>query len=134
MLKEFKEFAIKGNVIDLAVGVVIGTAFGKIVSSFVADILMPPLSILLGNIDLREKSFILKPATDSAGAISMNYGLFLNNCLDFFIVAFTIFIVIKQINRFKRDKVTEDNSKVCPFCISHVPLKATKCHSCGSAI
>lgn len=134
MLKEFKEFAIKGNVIDLAVGVVIGSAFGKIVSSLVSDIIMPPLGLLLGNIDFSKKVFILKPETLSLPAITMNYGLFINNCIDFIIVAFSIFIIIKQINRFKRKETASQNTKECPFCISTVPTKATKCSSCGSTI
>jgi len=102
MLKEFKEFAIKGNMIDLAVGVVIGTAFGKIIDSLVKDVIMPPFGVLLGGIDFSEKAWVLKQATESAEAVSLNYGLFINAIVSFTIIAFAIFIVVKQLNRFKK--------------------------------
>jgi len=102
MFKEFKEFAIKGNVMDMVVGVIIGSAFGKIVSSIVTDIIMPPIGVVLGGIDFASFSLTLKKATGSSDAISLNYGLFINNVVDFFIIAFTIFIVIKQLNKFKK--------------------------------
>ncbi len=104
VIHEFKEFAIKGNVVDLAVGVVIGASFGKIVTSLVNDIIMPPISLLLGGVDFSHKSFVIKQATESASAISINYGLFINNIIDFLIVSFAIFFVIRQINRLKREK------------------------------
>lgn len=102
MLKEFKKFAVKGNVIDLAVGVVVGTAFGKIVSSFVSDIIMPPIGVLTGGMDFSQLSFTLKKATAETAAVTMNYGLFINTVIDFLIISFSIFIVVKQLNRFKK--------------------------------
>ncbi len=132
MIKEFKEFAIKGNMVDLAVGVVIGSAFGKIVSSLVSDIIMPPLGLLLGNVDFSKKVLVLKDSTDGLEAVTLNYGSFINNCLDFLIIAFAIFIVIKQINRLKKKEVVEPTTKECTFCISTIPIKASKCHACGS--
>lgn len=101
MLKEFKKFALKGNVVDLAVGVVIGTAFGKIVSSFVADIIMPPISVLTGGVDFSDLAITLKAATENSKAITLNYGTFLNVIIDFLIISFSIFIVIKQFERFR---------------------------------
>jgi len=108
MLKEFKDFAIKGNAIDLAVGVIIGGAFGKIISSLVTDIIMPPLGLLIGGADFSTKSLILKGETLTSPAVTLNYGLFLNNILSFIIIAFSIFIVIKQLNRFKREKKVKE--------------------------
>ena len=102
MFKEFKNFAIKGNVIDMAVGIVIGTAFGKIVSSFVSDIIMPPIGVLTGGVDFSNLTVTLKEASEGAEAVTLNYGAFINTTLDFIIIAFVIFIVIKQINRFKK--------------------------------
>ena len=104
MLKEFKEFAAQGNVIDLAIGVIIGGAFGAIVSSFVADIIMPPIGLLLGGVDFSNLSIILKQATESAGAVTLNYGIFINTIIDFIIVAFVIFMVIRYMNRLKKQK------------------------------
>ncbi len=104
MLKEFKEFALKGNAVDLAVGVVIGTAFGQIVNSLVKDIIMPPIGVLTGGIDFSDKVFILKEATSTTSAVILQYGLFLNNVLNFLIIGFSIFIIIKQMNRFKKEK------------------------------
>lgn len=102
LLNEFKSFAMKGNVIDLAVGVVIGTAFGKIVSSLVTDIIMPPIGAVTGGIDFSDKVLTLKQASEGAAAVTLNYGMFLNNVISFIIVAFAIFMVIKQLNRFKK--------------------------------
>ncbi len=102
IIQEFKEFAIKGNMIDLAVGVIIGGAFGKIVSSLVNDILMPPLGLLLGGVDFSNKVWVIKEATEASQAIALNWGLFTNNIVDFFIVSLVIFVVIKQINKFKK--------------------------------
>lgn len=101
-IQEFKEFAMKGNVLDMAVGIIIGAAFGKIVSSFVNDVLMPPLGLLLGGVDFSDKTWVLQEAVGETPAVIMNWGLFINNVLDFVIVAFAIFIVIKQMNRFKK--------------------------------
>ncbi|MBU0613370.1 large-conductance mechanosensitive channel protein MscL [Patescibacteria group bacterium] len=102
MLKEFKEFAMKGNVMDMAVGVIIGAAFGKIVSSLVSDVIMPPIGVLTGGVDFANLSITIKKATETAEAVTMNYGLFLNSIVDFIIIAFVIFIVIKQINKLKK--------------------------------
>lgn len=102
MLKEFKKFAVQGNVIDMAVGVVIGTAFGKIVSSLVTDIIMPPIGLMTGGIDLAHLTITLKEATEEVPALTINYGLFVNTIIDFLIIAFCIFMVVKQINRFKK--------------------------------
>lgn len=101
MFKEFKKFAVRGNVMDMAVGIIIGAAFGKIVSSFVADIIMPPIGVILGGVDFSSLTVTLKKATDSVEAVTLNYGNFLNTVIDFVIIAFAIFIVIKQINRLK---------------------------------
>ena len=102
MFKEFKEFAVKGNAIDMAVGIIIGAAFGKIVSSLVSDVIMPPIGVLLGGIDFSNLMITLKGATATTEAISLNYGLFTNTIIDFIIIAFAIFIAVKQINRFKK--------------------------------
>jgi len=111
MLKEFKEFAVKGNVIDLAVGVVIGTAFGKIVSSLVTDIIMPPIGVLMGGVNFSSFALTLVAATEEAAAITINYGIFFNTVLDFVIIAFAIFIVIKQINRLKKKEEKKEEKK-----------------------
>ncbi len=108
MFAEFKKFALKGNVVDMAVGVVIGTAFGKIVSSFVSDIIMPPIGLLLGGVDFSDLSLTLKPATDTSEAVTLNYGLFINTVIDFLIIAFAIFVVIKQLQRFKKEEKKEE--------------------------
>ena len=142
MFKEFKEFAIKGNVIDLAIGVIIGGAFGKIVSSLVSDIVMPPLGLLLGKVDfsslfinLSGRRFASLVAAKAAGAPTINYGLFLNNIIDFVIVAFVIFLVVRQINRIKkRPRSPEAKTKACPYCFSEVPKPATRCPQCTSQL
>ena len=107
MLKEFKEFAIKGNVIDMAIGIIIGTAFGKIVSSFVSDIIMPPIGVLTGGVDFSNLTIILKEASEGVEAVTLNYGIFINTTIDFIIIAFAIFIVIKQINSLKKKEETK---------------------------
>ena len=140
MFKEFKEFAMKGNVLDMAIGIVIGAAFGKIVSSFVADVLMPPLGLLMGGVDFSNKFLTLKGGTfatldaaQKAGSVTMNWGLFLNTVIDFLIIAFAIFILVKQINRLKRQPAAAPPStKDCPYCLSAVPIKATRCAHCTS--
>ncbi len=139
MFKEFKEFAVKGNVVDLAVGLIIGAAFGKIVSSFVNDVLMPPLGLVLGKVDfsslflnLSDKPYESLASAKAAGAATINYGLFLNTVIDFIIVTFAIFVVVRQINRLKREP--EVSSKQCPHCLSKVALKATRCPYCTSAL
>lgn len=142
MLKAFKEFAIRGNVIDMAVGVVIGAAFGKIVNSLVNDILMPPIGLLLGNVDFSNLFINLsgKPVhslaeAKAAGIPTINYGLFLNTLIDFIIVAFAIFLFIRQINTLKRPPTAataEPTTKSCPYCLSTIPLRATRCPQCTS--
>ncbi|MFH0845857.1 MAG: large-conductance mechanosensitive channel protein MscL [Patescibacteria group bacterium] len=112
MFKEFKEFAIKGNVVDMAVGIVIGASFGKIVSSFVSDVIMPPIGILTGGVDFSDLTIILKKASDGIEAVTLNYGIFLNTIVDFIIIAFAIFIVIKQINRLKKKE--EEKPTITP--------------------
>ncbi len=142
MLKEFKEFAMRGNVLDMAVGIIIGAAFGKIVSSFVGDILMPPLGLLLGSVDfsslfvdLSGQSHASLAAAKEAGAATINYGLFINTVLDFVIVAFAIFMLIKQVNRFQKPAPAGPaTTKDCPFCLSAIPIKATRCAHCTSEL
>jgi len=143
MLKEFRDFAMRGNVLDMAIGIIIGAAFGKIVSSFVSDILMPPLGLLLGKVDfsnlfvsLSGQSYPSLAAAKAAGAPTLNYGLFLNTILDFLIVAFAIFLLIRQVNRFakKPEAPAPPATKECPYCISAMPLKATRCPHCTSEL
>ena len=142
MIKEFREFIMRGNVVDLAVGIIIGAAFGKIVTSFVNDILMPPLGLLLGKINfadlfinLSDKPYPSVAAAKAAGAPTINYGMFLNSVIDFVIVGFAIFLMIKQINRFKQKPVeAAPSTKECPFCLSTIPVKATRCPHCTSVL
>lgn len=147
MWKEFKEFAMKGNVIDLAVGVIIGGAFGKIVTSLVNDVVMPLVGLLLGQVDfsnlfitLGEGDFATIADAQAAKVPTLNIGLFINNVVDFIIIAFTIFIVIKQLNRFKRKKevkeevVEEATTKACPYCYVDIHKDATRCPHCTSVL
>ena len=145
MLKEFKEFAMKGNVIDMAVGIIIGAAFGKIVSSLVSDILTPPLGKLMGNVDfsnlficLSVEQYPTLDAAKAAGVATVNYGIFINTIIDFTIVAFAIFVLVKQVNRFKKTPApvtpAEPTEKECPFCVSMIPIKATRCPYCTSQL
>jgi large conductance mechanosensitive channel len=144
MLKEFKEFVMRGNVVDMAVGIIIGAAFGKIVTSFVSDILMPPIGLVLGKVDfsnlfvdLSGKGFATLAEAKKAGAATINYGLFFNTVLDFIIVAFVIFLLIRQINRMRRQPEAAPaapDTKECPFCLSTVPLKAVRCPHCTSEL
>ena len=108
MLKEFKEFALKGNVMDMAIGIIIGAAFGKIVASFVADVIMPPIGLLLGGVDFSDLTITLKEAVGETAAVTINYGVFLGLVVDFVIVAFVIFMIVKQMNRFKKEEVKEE--------------------------
>ncbi len=139
MFKEFREFAVKGNVVDMAVGIIIGAAFGKIVNSFVSDVLMPPVGLLLGKMDfsnlflnLSGRPYDSLASAKAAGAATINYGQFLNTLIDFTIVAFAIFLLVRQVNRLKRQP--EINTKECPYCLSKIPLKATRCSSCTSEL
>jgi large conductance mechanosensitive channel len=140
MWKEFKEFAMKGNVMDMAVGIIIGAAFGKIITSFVNDVLMPPIGLLLGKVDfsklfisLSTQSFDTLEEAKKAGVVTINYGSFLNTVIDFLIVAFVIFMMIRQINRLKKEPApAAPNTKDCPHCFSVIPIKATRCPNCTS--
>jgi large conductance mechanosensitive channel len=138
MLKEFKEFAMRGNVVDMAVGVIIGAAFGKIVTSLVNDVVMPPISMLMGSGQFSGLTWVLEPADGDKAAIAVNLGSFINTVLDFAIVAFVIFMVIKQINRFKPKPAPNapvtPTTKECPRCFSTISLKATRCPQCTSDI
>jgi large conductance mechanosensitive channel len=137
MMKEFKEFAMRGNVVDMAVGIIIGSAFGKIISSFVKDVIMPPVGLLMGNVDFSYLAIILKEKTAEAEAVTIKYGLFVNTVLDFLIVAFAIFMVINQINRLKKKKeapAAEPTTKECSKCFTTIPIRATRCPSCTSEL
>ena len=129
MLKEFRDFAVKGNAIDMAVGIVIGAAFGKIVSSLVNDIIMPPIGMLMGKVDFSRLAIHLNEKT------AIKYGLFINALLDFVIVAFAIFMVIKQLNRLKKAQPPADpTTKDCPKCCSSIPINASRCPHCTSEL
>jgi large conductance mechanosensitive channel len=142
MLKEFREFAMRGNVVDMAVGIVIGAAFGKIVSSFVADVLMPPLGLLLGGVDftnlfvtLGAKSYATLAEAKAAGAATLNYGIFMQTILDFVIIAFAIFMVVRAMNSLKRPApAVAATTRECPQCLSSVPIKASRCAFCTSTL
>lgn len=148
MLKEFKEFAMRGNVIDMAVGIIIGAAFGTIVKSLVSDVIMPPIGLLLGNVDFSNLFFILKEGTTpgpyltvgdagKAGAVTLNYGMFINTIISFLIVAFSIFVVIRSMNKLKRQEEAppaEATTKDCPHCCSSIPIKAIRCPHCTSEL
>jgi large conductance mechanosensitive channel len=144
MLKEFKEFAMRGNVLDMAVGIIIGVAFGGIVNSLVKDIIMPPLGLLLGKVDfsnlyinLSGTDFPSLAAAQEAGAATINYGVFLNTVLNFLIVAFAVFLLIRQVNRFKKKEEAppaEPTTKQCPYCVSEIAIKATRCPNCTSEL
>ena len=139
MLKEFKAFVLRGNVLDLAVAVILGAAFGKIVTSLVDDLLMPPLGLLLGGVDFKDLFIDLSgqdpaslAAAKAAGAATLNYGVFLNTVVQFLIVAFAVFVLMKQVQRFAPP--APGATKECPQCLSTIPLKATRCAHCASAI
>jgi large conductance mechanosensitive channel len=140
ILQDFKEFALRGSVLDLAIGIVIGAAFGKIVTSFVEDILMPPLGMLLGKVDFSNLFFSLTgshfpslAAAKAAGAPTINYGLFLNHVTNFLIVAFAIFLLIRQVNRIRRQEAPAAQ-RDCPYCLSKIPAAALKCAHCASEL
>jgi len=142
MLKEFREFAVRGNVVDLAVGVIIGAAFGKIVTSLVNDVVMPPIGALMGSVDFSNRFIDLSgkgvktlAEAKAAGAATINYGIFINTCLDFLIVAFVVFLMVRWINKLKSTPAPPSpTAKDCPFCISAIPLKATRCPNCTSQL
>jgi large conductance mechanosensitive channel len=148
MLKEFKEFAMRGNVLDMAVGIIIGAAFGGIISSLVADVMMPPIGLLLGNVDFSNLFLVLKEGSTAgpyaslaqakaAGAVSINLGLFINTIINFLIVAFAIFMLIRAVNRLQKPApapAAAPSTRDCPHCLSAIPLKATKCSHCTSEV
>ncbi len=149
MLKEFKEFVMRGNVVDMAVGIIIGAAFGTIVKSLVSDIIMPPIGLLLGNVDFSNLFTVLKEGAkaagpyasladaQAAGAVTINYGVFINTIISFIIVAFAIFLIIRKINELKKQEEAppaEPTTKDCPFCLTSIPIKATRCPHCTSQL
>jgi large conductance mechanosensitive channel len=148
MLKEFKEFAMRGNVVDMAVGIIIGGAFGTIVKSLVSDVVMPPIGLMLGGVDFSDLFVTLKQgatagpyatlaAAQAAGAVTISYGLFINAVISFLIVAFAVFLLIKGVNKLKREKeapAAAPTTKECPYCYSTIVLKATRCPHCTSAL
>lgn len=148
MMKEFKEFAVKGSVVDMAVGIIIGAAFGTIVKSLVDDVIMPPIGILLGDVDFSALYIMLQQgdpagpydtiaAAREAGAVTINYGMFLNNVITFLIVAFAVFLVIRAVNRLRRKEEVAPASptdKSCPFCATTIPVAATRCPNCTSEL
>ncbi|GAB4352180.1 MAG: large-conductance mechanosensitive channel protein MscL [Immundisolibacter sp.] len=146
MLKEFRDFAMRGNVVDMAVGIIIGAAFGAIVKSLVADLLMPPLGLLLGNVDFANLFLVLGEGTvpgpyatlaaaREAGAVTLNYGLFINAVVSFVIVAFAVFVLIRTLNRMKRaEEPAAPTTRECPHCCTPIPLAASRCPHCTSAL
>ena len=146
MFKEFKEFAMKGNMVDMAVGIIIGAAFGSIITSLVADMIMPPIGLLMGNVDFANLFILLKEGkvpgpygslaiAKAAGAVTLNYGVFINTIVSFLIVAFAIFILVKNVNRLKKQQEAppaEPTTKECPYCLSVIPIKAVRCGHCTS--
>jgi large conductance mechanosensitive channel len=148
MLKDFKEFAMRGNVVDMAVGIIIGGAFGTIVKSLVSDVMMPPIGLLLGGVDFSDLFITLKQgavagpyptlaSAQEAGAVVVSYGLFMNAVISFLIVAFAVFLLIRGINRLKREEEAEPaapTEKACPYCLSTIPIGATRCGHCTSEL
>ena len=148
MLKEFKEFALRGNVLDMAVGIIVGAAFGTIVKSLVSDVIMPPIGLLLGNVDFSNLFIILKEGTTAgpfasladaqkAGAVTLNYGVFVNTIISFLIVAFAVFLLVRSVNKLKRKEeapAAEPTTKECPQCLSTIPIKAKRCAFCTSEL
>jgi large conductance mechanosensitive channel len=148
MLKDFKEFAMRGNVVDMAVGIIIGGAFGTIVKSLVSDVLMPPIGLLLGGVDFSNLFFVLKsggtpgpyaalPEAQQAGAVTINYGLFLNAVIGFLIVAFAVFLLVRGINTMRRGENAAPpppTARDCPYCATSIPIRATRCPHCTSQV
>jgi len=148
MLKEFKEFIMRGNVVDMAVSIIIGAAFGTIVKSLVSDVIMPPIGLLLGNVDFSNLFILLKEGkmagpfatladAQKAGAVTLNYGMFISTIIGFVIVAYAVFLLIRMINKFKRQVEAPPavpTTKECPYCLSAIPIKATRCGHCTSEL
>ncbi len=129
-LKEFKEFAMRGNMVDMAVGIIIGGAFGKIVSSLVNDVIMPPIGLILGGVDFRDLSLTLKQAQGGSPAVTLNYGVFVNTVVDFLIIAFAIFLMIRTLNRLFKKEAPPPKTKECPECRMSIPIHARRCGYC----
>ncbi len=148
MMKEFKEFALRGNMVDMAVGIIVGAAFGSIVNSLVADIIMPPIGLLLGKVDFANLFVLLKEgkvpgpyasvaAAKAAGAVTFSYGIFINSIINFIIIVFSVFLVVRKINALNREKEAPpaaEPTKECPYCLSVIPVKAVRCAHCTSEI
>lgn len=134
MWKEFKAFAMRGNVIDMAIGIIIGAAFGKIITSLVNDVLMPPIGMLVGKVDFSKLVITLHQKTATTPAVVISYGSFINTVINFLIISFCIFILIKQINRLHSKKVEKPTIKDCPFCYTSISTKATRCPNCTSIL
>jgi large conductance mechanosensitive channel len=145
MLKEFREFIARGNVIDMAVGIIIGGAFGAIVTSLVNDVIMPPVGLLLSNVDFTNLFFVLRPGTDAgpyltladaqaAGAVTLNVGLFANTIISFLITALAVFLLVRSVNRLQRKEEAAPATRQCPYCLSDIPLAAKKCKYCASEV
>jgi large conductance mechanosensitive channel len=146
MLKEFREFAMRGNVVDLAVGIIIGGAFGTIVKSLVDDVIMPPIGLALGNVDFSDLFVMLKDGTkaappystlaeaQAAGAVTINYGLFVNSVITFLLIAFAVFLLVRAINRLQPPPAPVVNTKECPYCRMPIPIGATRCPDCTSEL
>ncbi len=145
MLKEFREFALRGSVVDMAVGIIIGAAFGGIVQSLVADIVMPPIGLLLGKVDFANLFVVIREGAtpgpylsvaeaQEAGAVTINYGLFANQLVGFVIVAFAVFLIVRQVNRMKREAPPAATTRECPYCLSRIALAATRCAHCTSKL
>jgi len=148
MLKEFKEFAMRGNVIDMAVGIIIGAAFGTIVNSLVQDVIMPPIGLLLGNVDFSNIFAVIKEgkvagpyasiaAAKAAGAVTINFGVFINTIISFVLIAFAVFLLVRTINKLRRQEEVPPpvpTTKECTYCFSSIPIKATRCPNCTSEL
>jgi large conductance mechanosensitive channel len=144
VLKEFREFAVRGNVVDMAVGIIVGAAFGTIVKSLVSDVIMPPIGLLLGKVDFTNLFVVLREGANAAapyasldvaqkaGAVTINYGMFINTIISFVIVAFAVFVMVRQLNRLK--KAEAPTTRDCPYCLSAIPLAATRCGHCTSEV
>lgn len=134
MWKEFKEFAMRGNVVDMAVGIIIGTAFGKVITSLVNDIIMPPIGVILGKVDFSNLVITIYEKTATTPAVVISYGTFINTIVNFIIIAFAVFIIIKQANKLTETKQPAATKKDCPFCCSSIPLQAKRCPDCTSTL
>lgn len=148
MFKEFKEFAVKGNVLDMAIGIIVGAAFGKIVNSLVTDLLMPPLGLMLGSVDFSNIFVVLKPGKTSppysslaeaqtAGAVTINFGVFVNTVISFLIVTLAVFMLVRAVNRLQKKQLAEappETTRPCPFCLQTIPLAAKRCPHCTSTL